>query len=136
MRPGHESSVGPHSSGGIDRHLADLRKATERWLEHEYQDAETPDSKEDRLFRLSLANEPEEIEQPEPLTLYRRLKRQNLPLWDGGYWDQPYLFLMETDVVVDVEIEQERRLAINLKLQIEAAKHDQPTRPNPKVHSR
>lgn len=44
-------------------------------------------------------------EYPEPLALYRKLKRFGLSLYSGGYLAQPHLFLLEQEVVMQADSE-------------------------------
>ena len=56
------------------------------------------------------------IEQPEPLAILRRLRRFNLPMWAGGYADQPYIHMLEQNIVVEAEIEMDNIKALNAQL--------------------
>jgi len=127
--------VGLLAPGGITRHLEDLKNAVLRWLEHEDKqggEEGTTEYDEDLLLHLALENEEvAEPEQPEALSWLRRMRRLNLPMFDGGLYNQPYLFQLELDTVIEAEIEHQNILAANLRTKLKAAEknHDGPEQP-------
>lgn len=127
--------MGLLAPGGITRHLEDLKNAVLRWLEHEDKqggEEGTTEYDEDLLLHLALENEEvAEPEQPEALSWLRRMRRLNLPMFDGGLYNQPYLFQLELDTVIEAEIEHQNILAANLRTKLKAAEknHDGPEQP-------
>lgn len=63
-------------------------------------------------------------EQPEALAILRRLRRFNLPMWSGGYADQPSILMMELNTVIETEIEMENIHTVNA-LRVLKTKQDQ-----------
>lgn len=52
-------------------------------------------------------------EQPEPLTILRRLRRFNSQPWSGGYLDQPWILMAELNEVIEAEIEYDNLQSFN-----------------------
>ena len=86
-----------------------LKDEVRAWLEHEtymqpVSDADDPYG-EKQNYRISIQ---EGViappEQPEPLQILYRTRRFGLPLWTGGYADQPHILLMELNACIDEEI--------------------------------
>ena len=101
-------------------HLDMLEKAVEAWLEYEYKTSpqyEVDEPEQYRSYRLNLMEGVyAKPEQPEPLTILRRLRRFDLPMWPGGYSDQPCYLMQELNVVIETEIEHANRMSFNALL--------------------
>lgn len=56
----------------------------------------------------------EEPQQPEALTLWRRLQAYNTLYWGNSYSEQPYILLRELNTARDAELEYRQLQALNL----------------------
>lgn len=115
-------------SGGIDRHLEDLRAATLAWLDYEDSQSEVvipgqAASITTQLMSIATMDNPgpkEKPEQPETLALYRKLKMLNMSYWPGAYFHQPYILMLELSAVQNAEIEHRNNKAKLLKFRAAA----------------
>ena len=76
---------------------------------------EDPDDAQQRLYYTVHIEEGliETPEQPEPLSILRRLRRFQLSYQSGGYADQPHILNRELNAVIDVELEVENIRLVN-----------------------
>lgn len=92
------------TSGGIDRHLAALRRAVTDWLTYEYP-PEDEAGRDDVLLRLSTEEHYTIPDVPEILSLVRESRAYSVPIFNGSLMDMPYFFHLELNTCVDAERE-------------------------------
>lgn len=108
--------------GGVEKHLAALKDAAAKWLEHERPSINktTGGSGFQDLLSLSTEDVTEVPEPPEALLILRESRHFNVPVYDAPILMWPYLLRQELIAVINTEQEHEAKLAANLKLQLES----------------
>lgn len=114
MRHRPKRDLESRSAGGIDSHLRAVSKAAQEWLAYQSTKNSGVVNSDIDLLLLSMAEE-DAPQQPEALRIVYEQRRFGVTYFNGSIQDWPYMFRLELNEAINAEIEEQERVATNIR---------------------